>query len=165
VADQQLDRLLGTLEASFQGAVDHAEELAAADLATSLLQGRDVFDVLRAWGRATIEQADGRSTPVSEVGADYVGVYRPCREVVRLESAVLRRGDGPRLVCDRDRTFLQILREWARCSEEVVVGTDEGGFRGGLVAVGSDHLLIETVIGQRLVGAAKVRSVKLSRGR
>jgi hypothetical protein len=162
VADQRVDRLLGTLEASFQGAISHEEELAANDLATSLLQGRDAFDVVRAWGGATLE---GRALDVAEIGSDYAGVGRPCREIIRLEEAVLSRGAGAGLICDRGRTFLEVLRAWARDHEEVQVQALDGGFQGRLLAAGPDHLLLETAAGQKLIGAAKVRSVKLSRGR
>lgn len=133
------------LDAAFEAALAHEEEVAAADLAFSLRQDVDLREAVRrsacAW---TLVGAGESRLPVDEVGVDYV---RAGITLVRTRSAILRSAPGPS-PRTTDATFVEILGSIARCG----TGVDVEEHRGSLVRVGKDHVAlrkgdVETILG------------------
>lgn len=142
MADDHLDKLLGSLESSFDAGIARAEEEAASDLALSLLQDSSLHDALRCGG--TVEaHLEGRAPlEVTQVGPDYVSCAGHTSVVVPLTRTWLSIspvGSGPSFT---DLPFLALLRRMVRGGGTVEVRSRRLTYRGRLVRACSDHVVV-----------------------
>jgi hypothetical protein len=157
--DPALDRLIASLDASFDASVARQEDEAASDLAFSLLQGRSFIEALRGRSLALCLPEGGRA-PVVALGRDYVvggGMVVPL-----LRSVLVAGSREPPSA--REDSLLEVLRRWARAGREVEVSTASGTFAGTLVCAAEDHLELRSGRGQVLLGRRAVEWVRGARG-
>lgn len=146
------------LEASFAAALARDEEVAATDLAFSLRQDVDVAAaVLRSGLAWSLVGEGGASTPVDEVGTDYL---RAGRVIVPSRAAVLRSAPGPS-PRSGDRSFLEVLGEACRAGAALAVTHRAGTAAGRLARVGLDHVAVRSGGGETIVGLAAIEAVRL----
>lgn len=163
MADRRIDQFLEGLEARFSSSIAHEEDVAASDLALSLLQGIDLPTALRGKGWA-LKQQDGASATVVEVGNDYVGVStsdaNELHRLIPLSGAVFVevQTEPPLSV---KRSFVDCLRNQVRRGRRVTVVTRQGLFAGVLSAAASDHLVIRTPTGEVVTAVDAVEEVRL----
>ncbi len=163
MADPQLDRLLSSLEVTFEAAVNREEEEAATDLAFSLGQDQPLQEVLLRGGPLRLLLEDGAAIPVSIVGADYVIAGDPPRLVAQASATFVTGGDS-RLPREAATSLLTVLRTWARSGASVAVEADGRSYNGVLVQATSDHLVLDAPAGRFVVGRGGVRQVRLISG-
>lgn len=167
MADEQVDRFLASLEATFDASVARAEEEAATDLALSLLQDATLADVVRRAGPLEAVCLHGTVT-VRSVGTNYLacdaGILLP------LSRAIVRsvRGGTPPTITDDP--LLSVLRRAARRGARVEITTTGGTVVGRLVRACVDHVVVhESIAGRRnrsdrgeaLVGVAAIESIRI----
>ena len=159
--DKELERVIARLEARFDAALALEEEEAAADLAFSLRQDRNLADLVRDGGGLRLLEGDGATPEVTVVGADYCGTGSPLDCLRRLGSAPLVTvpgGPGPQL---RRDSLHEVARRWARVGSRVQVGLETDGLAGQLTQVGPDNLVLEGAPGRVIVPLWLVRSIRL----
>jgi hypothetical protein len=156
--DSPVDRLIASLDASFDASVAREEDEAATDLAFSLRQGRSLREAARGQPLALWTGGGGR-VPVTAVGRDYVRagslLARPEKVVLVCEGAA-----PPHL---REDALLEVLRRWARRGLEVEVAGSEGVLVGRLTCAAPDHLEIAGRDVRWLVGTGGVKWVRCAR--
>lgn len=157
------DKLIASLDASFDAAVAREEDVAASDLAFSLLQERPLPEVLVRRGPALIQLRDGASASLSVVGRDYLGAGNPLELLVPAASAVVVPAEDGASPDYRRETLSTVLRRWARVGQKVQVETTIGAFCGVLVAVGRDHLWLQSEESWAVIGAASVEVIRAVR--
>jgi hypothetical protein len=142
VADEQVDKLIESLEATFDASVARAEDEAASDLALSLLQDATFVEALRHSGPLEA-RIDGRvPAPVTEVGDNYLACGSGGSLIVPLGRAVVATtapGSGP---VARETTLLSVLRGHVRRGSIVEVTAHGVAYRGRLAQACIDHLVI-----------------------
>lgn len=163
VTDPRLDKLFASLEASFEAAVARDEHVAAADLALSFQQDRDLRESLALDG-GVLRIAGGVAAPVVEVGRDYARAVAPTVTLVPLQRAVTTIG-GAVPPATTDRSLVETLRGWARGGVSVQVCTPIESFNGRLSIVGPDHVIVHPAVGPVAVPLAVVERISLLRGR
>jgi hypothetical protein len=160
LADGQLDRLIASLDASFDAAVARAEREAADDLALSLGHSGSFVEAASRLGALEVRIMGGVRAPVRVVGADYVASGDPLTLVVPAGRAVLVETDGRRPGVDLSDGLVPLLLRWSRTTPEVEVATDDGTLRGRLRTAGSDHLRIDVATTRWLLGLQTIRYVR-----
>jgi hypothetical protein len=163
MADSEIDKVLATLNASFEAAVARQEDEAASDLAFSLLQDLDFFETVRRGPGAVLRMPGGNSFRVVEAGTDYVVAEGAVRVLVPTLHAVVIRatsGDPPRAVRG---TMLDALRRMARAHTKMEVVTQDMSLDGRLVKAGPDHVVLQVRGSNVLVGLGALRAVKVAR--
>jgi hypothetical protein len=158
VADPGLRRFLDSLDASFDAAVAREEDQAASDLALSLLQGRPLSDVALRDGRWAIELGGAHRLPLCLVGADFVESGGRQRVLVPAARAVLVRRSHRERARACDQTLVQRLR--ALLGKNVAISADSGDFKGTLVRVGPDYVVVATPAGDVLAALGGVRWIR-----
>ncbi len=157
-------RLVESLNASFEAAIAREEDRSASELAFSFMQNRPLRDVLARLGSAQLCLPEGARAPVSVVGRDYLGAGDPLELAVPASRAVLLQagvGEAPEL---RHDSLLMVLRSWARLGLKVQLEAPSGSIRGYLEAVGSDHVQVHTPLGWGLVALGCLDAVRVVRG-
>jgi hypothetical protein len=167
VADPGLQRMMEALEASFEAALERSEEVAADDLAFSLLQDSRLPVALSRASGYRLHLAGVGSLEVSAIGLDFVGAGDPLEVVAPSARAVavgVPSADPP--VGSEERPsiarvpMLEILRRWARLGHRAEVATGEGTFRGLLTRACPDHLALGRGSREVLVGMGAIRYVR-----
>lgn len=154
----QIDRLLGCIDASFEGALARDEEIAADDLALSYRQGRSLRDALaRAGGLRLVRQE--ASPPVTFLGSDYLGLGEPTSSLVPLRHAIVSCHNGSKPPRQLEETWIQQARDWR--GSAVIVGLATSSTSGILDLVGPDHLLV-TAENPVFIPAEEVRFLSLA---
>ncbi len=150
---------LDDLGASFEAAVVREEDVAAADLAFSLRQDRDLPTALQGRGWVALLEG-GASAAVAEMGEDYV-VAGP--HVVPISKAFLRSAERP-APDRRERTFSEWLSSACRAGSAIEVVA--GGHRtaGRLTAVGRRHLVLRRQGRDSVVGLDSIDCVTVAAG-
>ncbi|MFN2488804.1 MAG: hypothetical protein ABR529_03510 [Actinomycetota bacterium] len=164
MADPRLDRIVASLDASFDASIAREEDEAASDLAFSLLQDRSVVEAFRGAGPLELKLEDGASVVASEIGDDYAASGSPVDVIVPLRRAVgasAPHGRPPALVA---RRASDVLHAWARAGARVDIVTARGTFSGRLVRAAADHFELAMATGCVLVGADAVDAVRRVRG-
>ena len=157
--------LLAGLNESFDAAVARDEEVAASDLARSLLRGADLGERLCRAGGVTLLVEEGARVPVAGIGGDHFVCGDPPFLLGRLDRnpfALAREGRTPaRSAIDA----VGIVGNWALREERVRVRTaEEGDYEGKLLHVRADHLVLRTPVEQHVVPMGLVKSIRLLRG-
>ena len=161
--DKELERVIARLEARFDAALAMEEEEAAADLAFSLRQDRNLADLVRDGGGLRLLEGDGATPQVTFVGADYCGTGSPLDCVRRMGSVpLLAVPAGPRPELRRD-SLHEVARRWARMGSRVQVGLETDSVGGQLTQVGPDNMVLEAAAGRMIVPLWLVRSIRLVR--
>ncbi|MDP9068868.1 MAG: hypothetical protein M3N53_11070 [Actinomycetota bacterium] len=161
---RHLQRTIRRLEDTFDASVAREEEAAANDLAVSLLQDRTVQIAVTRAGDAVVTPPGGASARLSVVGSDYCGSGAPLDAVWRLDRVTVwlqAAGSPPDL--DR-RSFVEVLRIWAREVRQVEVVADACSFRGRLIRTGRDHVVVAQRNGRRVIPLRLVVGVTLVPG-
>lgn len=164
MGQSEIDKLLASLNATFEAAVAREEDEAASDLAFSLLQGLDFVETLRRGHGATLRASGGATLSVVEVGSDYVVARGPSTVLVPSLHAIIVRsavGAPPRVV---EGTLVEALRRMARTHRTVEVRTQDGTFTGRLVKAGPDHVVVQAREANVLIGLGALRAVSVARG-
>ena len=159
--DKELEKVIARLEARFDAALALEEEEAAADLAASLRQDRNLADLARDSGGLRLYEGDGVTPQVTVVGADYCGTGSPLTYLRRMGSApLLAVAQGSRPEFRRD-SLHEVARRWARAGRRVQVGLETDSLAGVLKQVGPDNLVLEAAAGRVIVPLWLVRSLRL----
>ena len=160
VADSEVQRVLRALNADFDAAIAKEEDVAATDLALSLLQDALLSERLTS-SAYFAELPNGVQLKVVGVGSDYVTVGRD--DVVPLNRAVFRRTQGsPPMATSGD--LLGVLRSWVRVGSTVRIEAQNRVLAGHLAIAGRDHVGLETALGEVLVPLQVVDRVRRIRG-
>jgi hypothetical protein len=167
--DPILDRLIASLDASFDASIARQEDEAASDLAFSMVQGRTFREAIR--GRPLALCLDGGARlAVTAVGRDYVaagGTLSPSSTAVLGPLAFSAAGAGRAVPAAppvaRDDTLLEMLRSWARAGRDLEVSTGSMTIRGRLACATEEHLELVAPTGRWLVGFEAVRWVRSAR--
>lgn len=157
--------LMDSLEASFDAAVARREEEAASDLALSLLQGRSLTDIGGREGAWDLRLADGRGLPVTLIGRDFIGAGKPPSVLVPAARAVLVRITASTPPRRSDASLVEELRGLVGLGASVRVDTGCGSFEGVLARAGPDHVLLQALTGEVLVGLDGISVLQLTRPR
>ncbi|MDQ3767560.1 MAG: hypothetical protein M3346_09470 [Actinomycetota bacterium] len=163
MADAHIDRWLSSLNATFEAAVEREEELAAGDLAFSLLQDLGQVETLRRGKAAALKLAGGASLPVGRVGRDYVAAGNPPNLIVPIEFAVILVGSSGPAPEIADDSLLLLMRRAARLGTYARISTSEGEWEGRIAKAGVDHFILNASGQSLVVGNGSMRSVKLLR--
>lgn len=161
MADPRLNRMLETLDTTFDAAVARAEDEAASDLAFSLLQGRALLDLVVRNGPWDLYLGEARRVPVTLVGRDFIAGGRPPTALVPAANAVLLRapdGEPPRA---SDDGLVEELRGLAGFRAVVEVVTTGAVLRGSLTHVGPDHLALHTGVSEAMIALNAISQVTL----
>lgn len=164
VGDAGFDRLFSSLEASFEAAVAAEDDVAGADLAMSLRQGRGLSDIASRSGPLVVLQNSGARLPVASVGRDFVVGAGPENRLFPIDRTVLAPGDGsaPQQI---ESTMIEVLRGLARRQGHASLElTNQWICAGTLVAVGPDHLSLSTPAGDLLIGLGAIASIGFDGG-
>lgn len=164
MGDAGLNRLFSSLEASFEAAIAAEDDLVAGDLAMSLRQGRTLVDVATRSGPLDVVRSSGARVPVEFVGADFVIGFGAHRILFPIDRLILASGTAtaPKQL---PASMVEVLRAAAREGRRVTLELLEGEKRQGrLLAVGPDHVSIDTPVGELLVGLEAVASVSFEGG-
>ena len=159
--DKELERVIARLEERFDAALALEEEEAAADLAISLRQDRNLADLIRDGRCLRLLEGEGATREVTVVGVDYCGTGSPVSCLRRLGSAPLlgvESGPGPEF---RPDSLQEVARRWARAARRVEVGLEADTLAGRLIQVGPDNLVLKAPAGQVIVPLWLVRSIRL----
>lgn len=169
VAD--LPAVVSDLEAAFVAALQRDEELAADDLASSLLHDLDIPRAVARMSRPELLLADGRAFPVVEVGLDHLVAGERNPVCVPTAFAVVR-GDSQRVTVpsqtggNRERTpfssvtLLERMRRWASEELPVRVATASDSYEGVLTRATPDHVAIQRASREIFVSWGSVREVR-----
>ena len=135
------------------------QELAAADLAFSLLQDVSLPEAVASHGGIAVVGGEARGA-ITEVGEDYLRageLLLPQRvAVVRVSTS-----PAPRVVAGR---FLDVLGGIARAGGQVEVSTYSESFRGKLKRAARDHLSVQTSHSEALIAVNAVLCVRVLSG-
>lgn len=156
-----LDRLIASLDASFEAAVARAEDEAASDLAFSLSQDRELSSAAARLGPLELLLSDGTSCAVARIGSDFFGAGEPLEVLVPASRALLREGSegGPSPVRSGDLARTVLLR-WARLGALVEVMGAPRSVRGRLTRASRDHVEVLASRGRYLVAWEEISSVR-----
>lgn len=155
--DPRLDRLFSSLGAEFDAAIDREENAAASDLAFSLLQDREISDVLGHGGWKVMAPAG--DVPIDELGLDYVGGGG---WIFPTEAQTFRPVERAPSPIRTDRSLQERLRGLARADRDVEIVLSTGTVRGRVVTCGRDHLQVRTRLAETLIPLKLVGAVRLS---
>jgi hypothetical protein len=140
VADDQIDRMLDSLEANFDARIARDEDEAASDLALSLLQDDRLEDAL-CRGAWKLSRPGHLADDIVEVGQDYVATRSGA--VVPIRRAVVAQAPATRnLARSTDATFLERLRDHVRAGTPVEITAERESRRGRLLRACVDHLAL-----------------------
>ena len=157
-----LDRVLDHLSTDLAAAVERAEEVAARDLALSLLQDLTQGEALARSGGLEVVVAGKPSLRVTRLGTDHLEAD-DCSRRVLFPSAttVVARVAGPAPVVD-DLSLATVMQRAARAGAQVsaVVGSER--LEGRLLRAGRDHLVVASSRGETFVPVGSLASVELS---
>jgi hypothetical protein len=152
---------------SHDGAQDERarqEDLAAADLALALTQGRSLREVVvGARGGVVALLPGGGEEPVSALGRDYLVSGAPLETLRPLSGTRLGFTAGGAPPEERSDGFLEAARRWARRAEPVHVLLEDCAQRGILRQVGPDCLVLDRREGRVAVPVQMVRAIRLAR--
>lgn len=163
MADPQLQRLLSSLEATFEAAVTRQEEEAASDLAFSLAQDQPLQEVLLRSGSLRLLLDGGEALAVFVVGTDFVVAGNPPRVLPSTSAAFVTGGDSgpPR---HAPSSLLALLRRWARSRASVAVLVGGRAYSGDLIQATPDHLTLEAPTGRFVIGIRSIKEMRLLSG-
>lgn len=157
-----VEGLIRSLGARFEAEVAREEDLAADDLALSLIQGRSLVEVAsRQPSLEAVLEGEGR-LQVLELGLDHVVVGPPPGAIVPLDAVVLTAG-GTASCEVTQRGLIERLRDHVRPAAEVEVGLGRASIRGTLKAVGPDHLRVESLGQTYLIPISRATRVRVVR--
>jgi hypothetical protein len=157
MADRILERSFEQACVEAEAALARDEELAADDLAHSLIQGASLAEALKRW-RSTEVLCLGVWGRVSRKGPDHVVLGDGATLVPHRAIAAARSTSGA-MSGVTDLSLLERLRGWARASTEVGVRTSQVNFRGRLNSAAPDHLVLAGPEGEILIPLTAVASV------
>lgn len=143
MADRHIDRLIESLEATFDAGLARAEEEAASDLALSLLQDAELIDVLRRRGPLNALLPDGITLPVSSIGENYLACGSSGDVLVPLATAMVAAapsGPSPQM---SGLSLLGLLRQLVRRGRHVEIWGSGVRLRGRLARACADHVVVE----------------------
>lgn len=163
MADSGVDRLLASLDATFDASIAREEDEAASDLAHSLLEDLSLGDVLPRVGPLTVVLPGGVSLPVSVVGRDYVAGGSPPTLIPITGALLMVSGESDPAVMPED--LAAALRRLARAGSTVRATCQGVEVVGRLRRATVDHILMETAGGRPVVIAIEaVTAVALLSG-
>jgi hypothetical protein len=155
-----LDNVLSTLGVAFDAAIARDEEVAAADLAISLRQDRNLRDRLLREGPWRLVLGDTQSPAVDLVGADFVGAGPFLVPLARAVAAKAAEGVAAR---PSPVTLHEVLRGLARARSAVAVSDGGHEWSGFATLCGRDYLALESRGGDVLVPLTVIAWLRLSR--
>lgn len=163
--DRSIERMIEGLEAKFDALLARDEEEAADDLAGSLDRGVAIHERLSLGNRALeILLPGGGHRPVHVIGCEHVCCGSPIELIAAIGWTVVAQKPGtPPSVTDA--TLAQALAPWAegRRRVEVCLGGGTASYRGSLVLVAPDHVILERAGADLVVPLERVGSVRLVR--
>ncbi|MGH2735346.1 MAG: hypothetical protein ACRDKZ_07195 [Actinomycetota bacterium] len=159
------ERVIRSLESGFEAALAREDDIAANDLALSLLQGRSLRDSLTRGESLSVIAAGGETLPVHLVGEDFVAGGASGLRVLPLERALLRSQAGarPHAIALSLVGFLRRGLRSGLCECELTLG--DQALRGRLALVGSDHLAVETPTGRFFIPLQRLSQIWFPDGR
>lgn len=158
----QADRLLEAVGAQFEAAIAAEEDVAARDLALSLLQGSELSVLLcrSAW---LLRRPGGGSAPLTQIGPDCALATTAGPEpdvLVPLSVALFVAGDGAAPVRTTD-TFVARLRRSVREGKRLRALIGEERLEGRARLVTDTHLVLTRVHGEAVIPLSEIREVQL----
>lgn len=144
MAGSRFERLFDELDAGFEAAIAHEEDVAADDLALALGQGTDLATAVtrRGW---ILHSPGSAPAPVIEIGEDYL--VASCADITLVlpkEQAILSADPEVPPARASRRGMLEVLRAQARREAQLEIVTGQGSFRGRLVRAAVDHLIVRS---------------------
>jgi hypothetical protein len=148
-----------SLESSFEAALAHEDELAANDLALSLLQGRSMRASAARSGSLRVLTDGSAPIPVELIGEDFFASASNGLRLWPLATAIVRSEPGPRPE-PVDVRLIEVLRRGLRggladceltCVHRVV--------RGRLTLVGPDYIAVDEARGRTFVPVVRLTRI------
>lgn len=158
--DVGLDGLFVSLEAGYDALVTREEDVAAADLALSLIQDRSLARALVRSGPLDLVRDGGRA-PIVQVGPDHVVLGDAWATHVPFAAGVVAVAGCGVPPEPSDRALVQVMRAAVRDRAGAVVGLDGACERGRLLAAAPDHLILLGRAGRLLIGIAALRWIRI----